>query len=109
MFITITGLILAVLSLPFIVYAGDRTIRRIPRPEFVRSLSESMVGRLRRRSSTNSDATIRSAPTTPVTPTPTLRRAMTDSERVGRVDTGFSVSSGETYFRGVTLEKMGLD
>jgi hypothetical protein len=112
MIIEITGLILAVLSLPFIVYAGDRTVRRIPRPEFVRSLSESMAGRLgrRRRDSTDSDATIRSAPNTPVTPsTHTLRRSQTNADRIGWVDTGFSISSGESYFRGVTLEKMGVD
>jgi hypothetical protein len=112
MIITITGLILAVLSIPFIVYAGDRTARRIPRPEFVRSLSESMVGRLRRRSSgesLDSDATLINTPNTPFTPPPPLRRFPTNIDRLGLADTPFSVSSGESYFRGVTLEKMGVD
>ncbi|KAA8912411.1 hypothetical protein FN846DRAFT_903554 [Sphaerosporella brunnea] len=108
MIVTITGLILAVLSLPFIVYAGDRTVGRLPRPGFVRSLSESMVGRLKRRDS-DLDETTRSVRNTSATPTPTLERTQTDAGRVGRVDTGFSISSQETYFRGVTLEKMGVD
>jgi len=43
-----------------------------------------------------------------------LRRAATDStirnmDQIGRVETGFSVSSGETYVRGMSLQKIGLD
>ncbi|KAF8536682.1 hypothetical protein BDD12DRAFT_277657 [Trichophaea hybrida] len=112
MFFTLAGVILAVLSLPFIVIAGDRNaMRRLPKPAFIRSLSESTVGRLREKSESEG-----SSGRAVTSPRPNeLRRVATDStvrgdmDRIGRVETGFSVSSGETYVRGMTLEKIGLD
>ena len=84
------------------VAAGDRSSRRLPRPRFVRSISESMYPRQRRSSSGESSAGA-----------PALQR-MVDGRSEGfargaRADTGFSVSSGETYVRGMPLEKGGLD
>jgi len=114
MFVAVAGVILALLSLPFMVYAGDRTIRRIPRPEFVRSLSERLRNKRREDAEVDGTSNLQSAPTSPSLPSatvrPTLRRAMTSNDGIGRVDTGFSVASNDTYIRGpMTLEKTGLD
>jgi hypothetical protein len=111
MFFTLAGVILAVLSLPFIVIAGERaTNRRLPQPAFVRSLSDSMARR--RRKKTENEGSTKGNTTAP-RPSE-LRRAATDStirnmDQIGRVETGFSASSGETYVRGMSLEKIGLD
>lgn len=114
MFVTLAGVILAVLSLPFAVYGGDRTICRIPRPEFVRSLSDRLRNKYREDAESDRASSVRSAPTSPSLPSaairPSLRRAMTTSDGISRVETDFSVASNDTYIRGpMTLEKTGLD
>ncbi|PWW78554.1 hypothetical protein C7212DRAFT_350665 [Tuber magnatum] len=87
------GIILACLSLPFIVYAGERTTgRRIPRPRIFRSLSAPTPYTKQERESS---------------PPPPARRQTMDSPK--RVDTTRSdaswqtTSTRETYVRGVPL------
>jgi len=114
MLFTITGVILAVLSLPFMVYGGDRTIRRLPRPGFVRSLSNRLRNKYKEDAELDRAAGAQSAPASPShTSTairPGLRRAMTSQGGISRIDTGLSVASNDTYIRGpMTLEKTGLD
>lgn len=124
MMLMLTGLILAVLSIPFIVYAGERTIQRtLPKPRFVRNLSETVSGRLaptKRRSSDPGATTTRDDDDVQMASQsgsqregerPGIRRTDTgpSDPDLARVSTGFSVSSGETYVRGMTLEKIGLD
>ncbi|KAI5839619.1 hypothetical protein DFP73DRAFT_210669 [Morchella snyderi] len=103
----ILGIIIACLSLPLVVYAGERTIRRtITRPQLFRSVSapqkpsERLVGKM--------------AEGRPATP----RRKTTSSlgeEGPVRADTNaseaswLSTSTAETYVRGMSLEKVGLD
>jgi len=114
MFVTIAGVILAVLSLPFMVYGGDRTIRRLPRPEFVRSLSDRLRNKYKEDAELDRAAGAQSAPASPSHAStairPGLRRAMTSQDGISRIDTGFSMASNDTYIRGpMTLEKTGLD
>ena len=117
--LALTGVILAMLSIPFIVYAGERTIHRPrPKPQFVRSLGETMPGRLapakRRSASDCGENTTRpdddaSQMGSQEDEGPSIRRTDTGLSGLTRVSTGFSVSSEETYVRGMTLEKIGLD
>jgi hypothetical protein len=114
MIITITSIILAVLSLPFIVYAGERTVRGLPRPTFVRSFSDSTIKKPKKPILADSDEEAEEGSDgTPemlsTLTSPALRRMATDGDYFGRADTGFSVSSGETYIRGMPLERVGLD
>ncbi|KAG0134387.1 hypothetical protein HOY82DRAFT_481437 [Tuber indicum] len=90
----ILGIILACLSLPLVVYAGERTTgRRIPRPRIFRSLSAPGPYTKEERESS---------------PAPQARRRTMDPPE--RADTTRSDSSwrttstGETYVRGVPLE-----
>lgn len=98
----ILGIILACLSLPFFVYAGERTIgRRIPRPRLFRSFSAPP------RPSPHVITASEERPSTP--------RRQTTTDGPQRVDTNasecswMSTSTGETYVRGMGLEKVGLD
>lgn len=113
-FLAIAGVILTMLSLPFIVYGGDRTIRRLQRPRFVRSLSDRLRNKYREDAELDRAAGAQSAPGSPshtsaaIRPGP--RRAMTTGDGISRTETGFSVASNDTYIRGpMTLEKTGLD
>lgn len=100
MVLPVLGIILACISLPLVIYAGQRTIgRSIPRPQIFRSVS-APAGKI--------------AEGRPVTPP----RRKSESEVDGgvtRVDTNaseaswLSTSTAETYVRGMGLEKVGLD
>ncbi|RPB03515.1 hypothetical protein L873DRAFT_1669385 [Choiromyces venosus 120613-1] len=90
----ILGIILACLSLPLVIYAGERTTgRRIPRPQLFRSFSAPDPYTKQERESS---------------PAPLARRQTMDPPK--RVDTTRSdtswktTSTGETYVRGVSLE-----
>lgn len=92
--IPVLGIILACLSLPLLVYAGERTTgRRIPRPRFIRSLSAPTPYTKQERESS---------------PAPPARRKTMDSPKradTTRSDTSWkTTSTGETYVRGVSLE-----
>lgn len=108
-FLPVVSIIIAVLSLPFVVYAGERTFnKRLPRPAFVRRFSESVVGKKK------SDlAPIPEGGVIAVEEErPKQERSHSDSEisPVGqRAETGFSVASNETYIRGMPLSKLGVD
>lgn len=102
MVLTILGIILACLSIPFLVYAGERTIgRQIPRPQLFRSVS----------------APPRPSPRAVDAKRPETTRRQTTPGESGpqRVDTNaserswMSTSTAETYVRGMPLEKIGLD
>lgn len=115
MMLALTGVILAMLSIPFIVFAGERTIHRtLPKPQFVRSLSGRLAPAKRRSASDCGENTTRSDDDASQMESqadegPSIHRTDTELSGLTRVNTGFSVSSEETYVRGMTLEKMGLD
>ena len=92
----VLGIILACLSLPLVIYAGERTTgRRIPRPQIFRSLSAPDPFTKQERESS---------------PAPPARRQTMDSPRradTTRSDTSWrTTSTGETYVREVSL---GID
>lgn len=92
----VLGIILACLSLPLVIYAGERTTgRRIPRPQIFRSLSAPDPYTKQERESS---------------PAPPARRQTMDSPRradTTRSDTSWrTTSTGETYVREVSL---GID
>jgi hypothetical protein len=109
-FMPVVGIILAVLSLPFVVYAGERTFnQRIPRPAFVRSWSESVTGKRKR---IEKLPVVTEGEVASDEERPKQERSHSDSEisPVGeRVQTGFSVATQETYIRGMPLSKLGVD
>lgn len=94
----IIGIIIACISIPFLVYAGERTTgRRIPRPNLFRSLSAPtplLAGEIESKTSDEGKKE-------QVRANASRRRRTTEGTGVMRVATNASWSSDESYVRDV--------
>jgi hypothetical protein len=101
MFLAVAGIVFAVLSIPFIVVAGQRTPNAVfSRPAFLTSASSDSDAETDKKRNKNCIQTTASV-------------SDGDEDAGGRLgrrtDTGLSISSNETYIRRLSLGKIGFD